>query len=140
MIYDLSSNYDKQNAITYVKKLLDDSKNKKVVIEITKKREQRTIRQNAYYHVVINLYCIHFGHSNLEGSNILKHYYGLVYEKEGITHCISSKKLDTKQMTLFIDYIRTHSAKQGCYIPTSEEYLIEQFRFNREIEQNKEFL
>ena len=54
---------------------------------------------------------------------------------------MSSADLDSFIMTQFIDYIRTKAAKElNTYIPTSEEYLLNHFAIDKEINRNKEYL
>lgn len=137
MIYDTSNQYDRQNAITKIKSLLD----KKAVIEVIEKREIRTIKQNAYLHVVFSLFGLHFGYTLRESKKLLKESCDfLIYEKKKRMFVKSTAHLTTKELSEFIEWIRNVSAKQGYYIPTADEYIKEQVRINREIQQNKEYL
>jgi hypothetical protein len=60
--------------------------------------------------------------------------------KEDFKVVKQTRQMDTKQLTDFIDWIRTYSSMQGCYIPTSEEYLMNRFEIDKEISKHKEFL
>jgi hypothetical protein len=51
-----------------------------------------------------------------------------------------TRDLDTKQMTEFIEWIRTFASMQGCYIPTPDEYIQNKFAIDSEIEKFKEYL
>ena len=51
-----------------------------------------------------------------------------------------TRKLDTKQLTDFIDWVRTFAGMHGCYIPTPDEYIQNQFDIDREINRHKEYL
>ena len=137
MIYDTSNQYDRQNAISKVKSLLD----KKAVIEVIEKREIRTIKQNAYLHVVFSLFALNFGYTLSESKHLLKASCDfMIYEKKKRMFVKSTSMMSKKDIGEFIEWIRNVSAKQGYYIPTADEYIKEQTRFNREIQQNKEYL
>ena len=62
------------------------------------------------------------------------------YEKNGKKYLKETRGMDSKELTDFIEWIRNYSAMGGCYIPTSEEYLINKYSIDREIEQNKQHL
>ena len=51
-----------------------------------------------------------------------------------------TRDLDTKQMTDFIEWIRTFASMQGCYIPTADEYRQNKWAIDSEIEKFKEYL
>jgi hypothetical protein len=51
-----------------------------------------------------------------------------------------TRKMDTKQLTEFIEWIRTFAGMQGCYIPTPQEYIENRFEIDKSIEQHKEYL
>ena len=57
------------------------------------------------------------------------------YEKNGISFRRSTAELNTEEMTVLIDKIREMAMDQlGLYILTSEEYLINRFQIERELE------
>ena len=109
-------------------------------IELKEIRPTRSLPQNAYLHVCLSLYGIHFGYTLNEAKTDLKRNYGLVYEKNGKKYLKSTSTMDSKELTEFIEYIRDVAGANGCYIPTSEEYLLNRFAIDREIEQNKNYL
>ena len=109
-------------------------------IELKEIRPTRSLPQNAYLHVCLSLYGIHFGYTLNEAKTDLKRNYGLVYEKSGKKYLRSTSNLDSKELTEFIEYIRDVAGQNGCYIPTSEEYLQNKFSIDKEIEQNKNYL
>ena len=89
----------------------------------------------------MTLYAIAYGSTLEEAKTDLKRDYGLIYTKKGKKYLISSADLDSLIMTQFIDYIRTKAAKElNTYIPTSEEYLINHFAIDKEINTHKEYL
>ena len=134
MIFDLANNIDKELFEKRCQKLID----KKVIIEIKEKRLHRTIRQNSYLHVCLAIFSIEFGYSMQETKTLLKRNCSfMIYEKNHKSFLRSTADLDTKEMTDFIEFIREYSAKEGLYIPTSEEYIKNQTSIDKEIEQNK---
>jgi hypothetical protein len=57
------------------------------------------------------------------------------YTKQGISFRKSTADLDTKEMTVLIDKIREMALDQlGLYIPSSQEYLENKFRIDKELE------
>ena len=62
------------------------------------------------------------------------------YNKNGNVYLKSTAKLTSKELTDFIEWIRNYSSINGCYIPTSEEYLTNKFEIDRDINQNKQYL
>ncbi len=136
MKYDLSNSLDKQKAITAFKNHLEKGNN----VELKKINPTRSVRQNSYMHVCLSLAGIFYGYTLEECKVVFKRDAKMFYEKNGEQFLISTAELKTDEMTGFIDYIRTKCGKDGCYIPTSEEYLSNKFSIDREIEQHKEFL
>ena len=136
MKLDLSKQIDLNKAKTRFEQLVE----KGAKIELKEIRPTRSLPQNSYLHVCLSLYGIHFGYTLNEAKTDLKRNYGLVYEKCGKKYLRSTANLDSKELTEFIEYIREVAGQNGCYIPTSEEYLQNKFAIDREIEQNKNYL
>lgn len=137
MIYNLSQQLDKTKAVTQFEKYLGDE----VTIELKLVRKKRTIRQNAYLHVCITLYSVHFGYTLAEGKTLLKRLCPFMkYKKNDNWFLKPTHELDTLEMTNFIDWIRNHSTQNGCYIPSADEYLENQSAIDREIEIHKQYL
>lgn len=137
MIYDLSKPIDRQN----MKLKLIGYLNGNNVVELKLRRKERTISQNKYLHVIIDYFGSHFGYTTKEAKEFLKKESNLLYyEKKGRKFLKSTSELDTKEMSDFIEWIITFSAKQGLYIPSSKEYLEDQVRINREIHNNRQYL
>ena len=86
------------------------------------------------------------GYTIVEAKTMLKRMYSnaepsMVYQKKGYKFLRSTTTMDTKELTNFIEWIRNYAATDGCiYIPTSEEYLINQYNIDKQIEQNKKYL
>lgn len=137
MIYDLSDDFELKKAEAYFKASCE-AKGK---IKMSNIKNKRSVTQNAYLHVCISLYAINFGLNIEEAKTDLKrccHF--MVYEKKNNKYLKRTRDMDSKELTDFIEWIRTYASKHGCYIPSSEEYLQNQFSINKEIERNKEFL
>lgn len=136
MKYNLKEQFDTKKAKTYLDKLIEKGSK----IELKEIRPSRSLSQNSYLHVCLSLYGIEFGYTLNEAKTDLKRMYGLVYEKGGKKYLRSTADLDSKELTEFIEYIRDVAAKNNCYIPSSEEYLLNKFTTDREIERNKNYL
>lgn len=137
MILDLTIKGDIDKFSDYAHDLLLGGKK----VELKEIKKKRTISQNAYLHVCITLYAINYGLTLEEAKTDLKracHF--MIYEKNGNKYLKRTRDFDTKQLTDFIDWIRSYAGKEGLYIPTSEEYLINKFQIDKEIDANKEFL
>ena len=119
MILDLTNSLDKNKAETYFNKLLDTQKK----IELKEIKAKRSIKHNAYLHVCITLFAIEFGYTIEEAKTLLKRDCEFMrYEKNGIVFLKATRKMLSDELSKFIEWIRNYSSKQGCYIPTSEEY------------------
>lgn len=137
MKLNLSNIVDQKKAVTYLTKLLEGEK----LIELKEIKKVRTLRQNAYLHVIITLYAIEFGSTLEEAKTDLKRECSFMrYENNGRHYLKSTAKLDTKELTEFIEWLRNYSSLNGCYLPTSEEYLEQKFNIDRSIEYNNQYL
>lgn len=137
MKYDLSKDFDVNRFRSRAEKLIKDKRR----VDLTETRPVRTIHQNKYLHVCINLFAIHFGYTLEEAKTHLKRSCGfMTYDKNGETFLTGTSTLNTLELTKFIDWIRTYSHDNGCYIPTAEEYIVHQFDIEKEIEANQSYL
>ena len=68
MKFNLNNPIDQNKAVTYLTKLLEGEK----LIELKEIMKVRTLRQNAYLHVIITLYAIEFGSTLEEAKTDLK--------------------------------------------------------------------
>lgn len=136
MKYDLNNPIDVKKCDVRYQLLKNGHKR----IELTEIRGKRTIRQNSYLHVVISLFAIDTGHTLDEAKTLLKRMSNLYYEKNGVKFLKKTSQMDTKELTDFIDFIREKAALNGCYIPTAEEYLTQQFNIDQEILIHKKYL
>ena len=137
MKFSLSDPLDNQKAINRFSYLLEKSAD----IELKQIRKPRTIKQNAYLHVCISIFAIEFGSTLLEAKTDLKRACSFMrYEKNEKQYLKQTSKMDSKELTAFIDWIRTYSGKEGLYILTADEYRENKFSIDQEIDKFKEYL
>jgi hypothetical protein len=137
MIYDLSNNLDKNKASIKFTELLESGK----VIELTAKTKKKSIPQNAYLHVAITLYAIESGYTIKEAKLALKRECAwMYYEKNNIMFLKSTADLDVKERADFIEFIIQFCGVQGIYIPTPEEYILNQIEIDKQINSQKQYL
>ncbi len=137
MLLDLSNNIDLKKADEYFCKL----KSLGSKIEIKKIIPKRTTSLNSYLHVCISLYAIHFGYTLDEAKTLLKRLCSfMIYEKNGVKFLKKTSKMNNRECSDFVEWIRNHSSKEGCYIPSSEEYILGKYYIDKEIDANKKYL
>jgi len=111
------------------------------MVEFKEVRQKRSVNQNAYLHVCITLYAIEFGYTIEEAKTHLKRNCEFMkYEKKGEIFVKRTRYMDSKELTNFIDWLRNYASQNGCYIPTSEEYLTNRVSIDNQIETNKQYL
>jgi len=137
MILDTSNSIDRNKAETYFNTLLDNKKK----IELKELRPKRTITQNAYLHVCITLFAIDFGYTLEEAKTLLKRESTfMLYEKNDMFFLKRTRDMLTDELTKFIEFIRNYASKQGCYIPTADEYKNDSYSIDKHIDTNKQYL
>ena len=137
MKYDLTKKLEQNKALVKLEYLI----NKGAAIDITEKRLKRTIPQNAYIHVCINIFAIDKGYTSREAKTVLKRECQFMYyEKDNTMFLKSIADLDTKELSDFIEFVITFSGIEGIYIMSSEEYLINQVEVERYISSHKQYL
>ena len=110
-------------------------------IELRRILPKRTLSQNAYLHSLISILAIEIGHSLYEMKQIIKLTCPFMhYEKDGITFLKQTSKLDTKDMTALIDWMRNYYAMQGIYLPSPDDFHRDYDEIQNLINQNREFL
>ncbi len=129
MLFDLSNDLHAEN----FKKRCNMLYKKKCVVELTEKKPQRTLSQNAYLHAALGYFGMQVGYTIEE----VKAWYfkeTCNYElfvrikTDSITGeqrktLRSSADLTTEEMTIAIERFRNWSAdKAGIYIPSPEEH------------------
>lgn len=145
MIYDFRNPFDREKAEEYFNKLLSE----RAIVEVKKKRPNRSLNQNSYLHVILSYFGVEYGCSMDEVKlDFFKRlcnktlFERTITNKQGkeIKILRSSKDLDTAEMTTAIERFRNwSSAVAGIYLPSPNEdqFLI---HIQKEIERNKEFI
>lgn len=137
MLLDLSNNTDVKKSETYLRKLIEG----KSKIELKKIIPKRSLKLNSYLHICITLYAIEFGYTLYEAKTFLKRECNfMVYTKDNVKYLKQTSKLDNEECSKFVEFIRNFSSQNGCYIPTSEEYLDNKFNIDKEINNYKQYL
>lgn len=128
MVYNLSSPLDVQNAKTRLELLIKRG----CIVELTEKKQKRTLNQNAYLHLLLGYFASQTGNT-LEW--VKQQYYKklcnpdlFIGEREDlylgrVKYVRSSADLRTDEMNLSIERFRNWSAAEaGIYLPeaTSE--------------------
>lgn len=138
MIYDLSKSHDLETVKFKLNKYHKEGK----VIELKLVTKKKTIQQNKYVHVIINMFAVEFGYTTSESKILLKREFGkfMVYEKGKDKFLMSIADLAKDQLQVWIEWIINYSAGNGLYIPSSEEYLDNQFEIDKEIAKNQKHM
>lgn len=137
MKYNTKNEYEANQAKTRLDWLIDNNK----PIELKEIRAKRSLSLNAYYHVCVSLYAVHFGHTLYEAKVDLKRMCPfMTYINNGKMYLVETSKQDSKELSSFVEWLRNYSAKGGCYIPDAEEYLSNKFAIDKEIESSKAYI
>lgn len=139
MLLDLNLQFDRELFEKRSKKVLE----KRAKIELTEKRELKSLSQWGYLHVCYKMYAIYVGES-LEIAKIdLKLECPFMHEiYRGYVRLISSSEIanDTKKMTDWIDWIRNYASMNGVFIPNPDDYRRNWLEYKKEIESCKPYL
>lgn len=141
MKYNLKDEVERKQAIAKMKKLLDDGKR----IELKEIRSIRTLKQNAYLHKVFTLLAIDWGWTPDEMKTYLKREcpfmrYQRKHEDGKESWFLKrTSELDKTEMAQFIDWIFNWAGMQGVHIPTSEEYLENQEKYESIISRHQQW-
>ena len=133
MIYDLSKDIDINKANERFNFLI---KNKKT-IELKEKRKKRSINQNSYLHVLFALFGLEYGYSLDESKTLIKRELKYIYKKNDHIFLVKTSKMNSKELTIFIEKFRNYSSVNGLYLPTSKEYLTNYTEFDSLIINNE---
>ena len=138
MIYDIANKDGIRRLQERTELLIKRASEKKSYrVEIKAIHKQRTNLQNRYLHLIITLYGIETGHTLDEAKVLIKRELGYTYVKNDQQYFRQTSKMDTKELTDFIDKLRNWSSKQGIYLPAPNERLDELVNY---IESNKQWI
>ena len=139
MLLDLSLEFDRELFAKRSKTILE----KRSKIELTEKRELKSISQWGYLHVCYKMYSIYVGES-LEVTKIdLKLECPFMHETyRKYVRLISATEIanDTKKMTDWIEWIRNYASMNGVFIPNPDDYKRNWLEYEKEIEACKPYL
>lgn len=114
---------------------------KKRMVEVKEIRPKRTLPQNAYLHLILGAFGVHFGYTLEEAKFIYKEinrstYY---YKKKDRTFIRSSADLNKEEMAKTIDRFMEASKEAGYPLPlaTDQEWLMS---LENEIEKSRRYL
>lgn len=134
MLLDLSIQFDQKRAKEYFDKLLKSESK----IEIKKVNKVRSLDQNRYFHLCVKFFCSETGYTTKEAKTVLAREFGsfMIYESNGNKFIRSTRDLTTLEMTEYIDWIRNIACFEnlGVYVMTPEEYLMNNFDIDRELQ------
>lgn len=145
MIYDLKNPFDRENSEGYLNKLIKEG----AIVELKKKRPNRSLNQNNYLHLILSFFGAEYGCSLDE---VKLDFFKRLCNKQLFEKTITNKRgeevkvlrssadLDSAEMTTAIDRFRNWSASvAGIYLPSPDEdqFLI---HIQKEIERNKKFI
>lgn len=144
MIFNATILLDKKRAVEMFKHFVEKGK----TFELKEKKERRTIRANAYLHLIFSWFALETGYTEAEvKQEIFKKivnpntfYEGEHGELVKIERWRSSADLDTGEMALCIDRFRDYSAKEaGIYLPEPKDLALLR-EIEIQIENNKQYL
>jgi len=137
--YKIKSLFDLNKAFEELKAITDYSKSKTLTFEDN--APLRSLSQNAYLHVCISIFAIETGWTLSEAKDLLKDLCDFAhYEKNGHYFLKETSKMNSKELTDFIEWIRNYAGMNGINIPDAETYKIYHTYFDQIIAENKEFL
>ena len=117
MKYNLKNEIESEQFNEKVKYLLNKQKH----VELKEIRKKRSLNQNAYLHLIFTFIGSEIGYTMEETKHIFKLKY-LSYEKNNYKFAGHTSKLNTKEMTIFIEQIRNYSSIElGIYVPSPDE-------------------
>jgi len=144
MIFNATIELDRKRAVSRIEHFIKKGK----TFELTEKKERRTIRQNAYLHLLFSWFGIETGYTAEEvKQEIFKKIVNPATFYEGehgnlvkIERWRSTADLDTGELNLCIERFRDYSAKEaGIYLPEPKDLALLQ-EIEKQIENHKQYL
>lgn len=144
MLYDLSNDFQSAQFNTRCATLLD----KGCIVELTEKKQRRSISQNSYLHLILSYFALEYGESP---EYVKRQYFKILCNADifirdkvdnfrgTIKVLRSSADLDTAEMSLAIERFRNWASKEaGIYLPDANEHLMIQ-QMEMELSRNKKY-
>lgn len=118
MKFNLGDPDDATLAQTYFDKL----RKRGSLCEVKAISPNRTLRQNAYLHVLLGAFAEHFGYDMAEAKQLYKEINRSIYayKKKGRTFWRSSADLNVEEMTRSIETLRERSDAHGYPLPEAD--------------------
>lgn len=144
MLYDLSNPLQCEN----FKVKADALAKKGGIVELTEKKQQRSLQANKYLHVILAYFGLQIGET---AEYVKKHYYKILCNKDTFIREVddkylgkikilrSSADLDSEEFSLTITRFRDWAASEGVYIPSSEEHAFIQ-EMEIELSRNRQYI
>ena len=137
MLVNPTNDLDRKKAETYFTKLMQG----KSKFELKREVKKKSVSNNAYLHVCITLYSIHFGNTLKDAKKHLKRNCSMMIEEYlGCYELRSCADLNNDECYDFSQWIRNYSAPLGCYIPSPQEYKDNRYEIDRDIKKHKQYL
>lgn len=138
MKYNLSNLIELAEASEYFAKL----RSQEAVIELKKVNPNRSLRANAYLHLLLQICANEWGYTLSEIKTIWKRDIAqsiFIYHKNDQAFVRSSADLDSKEMTDAIERLKTYSAEQGLVLPEPDD-MEKLMYYGRQISKNERYL
>lgn len=130
MKYDLSELKEQARLIERINGLIK----KEAKVELKEIKDSRSNLQNRYLYACFKVLSDYSGYTSEEIKEILKANCDIMnYKKGGHTFLRSTADLDTKEMTIFIDFIRAFGLEFDCYIFSPDEYYKNSFEYDNKL-------
>jgi|SRR5690625_3710071 len=127
-------------------KWLENAIEKQYYVSMRKRSGQRTLSQNAYLHVLFNIFSLDSGYSTEEVKQrifktiVNRDVFCVVDELSGDIYVRSTAELSKDEMSFCIDRFRNFAAMEmGIYLPFAHEHT-ELHKAKQYIEKNKKWL
>lgn len=147
MKYDLTQQSEIERARERFNSLVNKGKG---ILEITLVSEKRTLKQNAYLHVILSLFACQYGESE---EYVKQQYFKRIVnprifishkwdklQQRAVAYLRSTSELSKDELQEAIERFRNWSSMNaGIYLPSSEEHRLLQLA-QIEIERNKTYL
>lgn len=119
MKYNTIVRADAERAVEYLISLIDKGK----MVEVKHISPKRSLNQNAYLHVLIGAFGLHFGYTIEEAKIIYKRMNAgiYIYTKKDTKFLRSSADLTKEEMAKSIDTFRKKSDELGYSLPPADD-------------------
>ncbi len=138
MRYDLSDNQQAKEASDFLAASMMRDK----IVEIKVVRQRRSLKANAYLHLLLQIFGSEFGYSLAEAKTIYKRDVApgiFVYYKNDQPFIRSSADLTSKEISDSIEQLKRYSAENGLVLPEPEnEEMIR--HYEKQIQTNERYL